>query len=135
MENNNNNRENKPSGSKFNSFWIYGIIALLLLAVNYFSITEGQQDPISKNRLEEMIVSQDVDKLVVLNQQLARIYIKKDKLSEGRYEDAKQAVEVDEALKSLMDVCSQEYREYSPTSTRAITNYVLKQIEKSKSCK
>lgn len=88
MENNNNNRENKPNGSKFNSFWIYGIIALLLLAVNYFSITEGQQDPISKNRLEEMIVNQDVEKLVVLNQKLARIYIKKDKLSQDKYKDA-----------------------------------------------
>ena len=51
MDNKINNKDNKPN-SKFNSFWIYGIIALVLLAINYFSITEGQQEPISKNRLE-----------------------------------------------------------------------------------
>ena len=88
MENNKNDSGNKPNGSKFNSFWIYGIIALLLLAVNFFSMAEGQQEQISMNRLEDMIVNNDLEKLVVLNEKVARIYIKKDKLSQDKYEDA-----------------------------------------------
>lgn len=89
MENNKNNTdENKSRPPKFSSFWIYGVIALFLLALNIYTMSEGTKEQISMNRLEDMIVSGDVDKLVVLNERYAHIYIKEDRLSEAKYEDA-----------------------------------------------
>lgn len=90
MENRNNN-DNKPSGPKFSSYWIYGVIALFLIGLNLYTMSEGAKDQISMNRLEDMIVNQDVEKLIVINEKRAHIYIKKDKLSDPKYKDAAQS--------------------------------------------
>jgi len=77
MENNKNNSDdNKPRSPRFNSFWIYGVIALFLLALNIYTMSEGTKEQVSMNRLEDMITSGDVEKLVVLNERYAHIYIK-----------------------------------------------------------
>ncbi|MCB0581847.1 MAG: ATP-dependent zinc metalloprotease FtsH [Phaeodactylibacter sp.] len=91
MENTNNNNENgKPSGPKFNSYWIYGIIALFLLALNFYSMSEGTQDQVERNRLGDMIVRQDVERLIVVNEKRAYIYIKPSALDQRKdyYSDA-----------------------------------------------
>lgn len=89
MENNKNNSDdNKPRSPRFNSFWIYGVIALFLLALNIYTMSEGTKEQVSMNRLEDMITSGDVEKLVVLNERYAHIYIKEDRLSEAKYQDA-----------------------------------------------
>ncbi|MCB0559490.1 MAG: ATP-dependent zinc metalloprotease FtsH [Phaeodactylibacter sp.] len=91
MENTNNNNENgKPSGPKFNSYWIYGIIALFLLALNFYSMSEGTQEQVDRNRLGDMIVRQDVERLSVVNEKRAYIYIKPSALDERKdyYSDA-----------------------------------------------
>lgn len=90
MENKSNQEENKPSGPKFNSYWIYGIIALFLLALNFYSMSEGTREQVSRQKLGEMIVDQDVEKLMVINQKRAYIYIKPQALKEKTafYKDA-----------------------------------------------
>lgn len=87
MENNNKDN-NKSGGPKFNTFWIYGIIALLLIALNIYSMSDANKDPITLSRLQNMIERQDVARIVVLNKTRAHIYIKPDKLAESQYEDA-----------------------------------------------
>ena len=84
MENNNNsnNNSNKPAGPKFNSYWIYGIIALFLLALNFYSMAEGSHDQVERNKLGEMVVKQDIKKLIVVNEKRAYIYIKKEALEQ-----------------------------------------------------
>ncbi|MCO6477693.1 MAG: ATP-dependent zinc metalloprotease FtsH [Phaeodactylibacter sp.] len=88
--NNNNNENGKPSGPKFNSYWIYGIIALFLLALNFYSMSEGTQDQVDRNRLGDMIVRQDVERLIVVNEKRAYIYIKPSMLDQRKdyYSDA-----------------------------------------------
>ncbi len=88
--NNNNNENGKPSGPKFNSYWIYGIIALFLLALNFYSMSEGTQDQVDRNRLGDMIVRQDVERLIVVNEKRAYIYIKPSALDQRKdyYSDA-----------------------------------------------
>ncbi len=85
---NSNKKPNKPGASRFNSFWIYGIIALLLLAINYFSMAEASQEQTSRSRLEEMIADQAIEKLVIVNKDQAHIYIKESKLNDPEYNDA-----------------------------------------------
>ncbi len=89
MENgkNNNGNNNKPT-SRFNSFWIYGIIALLLLGINYLSMSEAERDQISRNRLEQMVVDRDVAKLEIINEKYLHIYIKEGSLTDPKYSDA-----------------------------------------------
>jgi AFG3 family protein len=94
MENNKNNDtdNNKPNNSKFNSFWIYGIIALLLLGINYYSVANADKEQITMNRLEQMIIDQDVARLEVINQKYAHIYIKEEALeNDAKYSDASES--------------------------------------------
>ncbi|HMQ47864.1 MAG TPA: ATP-dependent zinc metalloprotease FtsH [Saprospiraceae bacterium] len=87
----NNNRENnKNNAPKFSSYWIYGIIALFLLALNFYSMSEGSKDQVDRQKLREMIVNQEVEKILVINDQRAYIYIKESALKEkpDYYNDA-----------------------------------------------
>ncbi len=89
MENpsNNNNKEPK-AGSGFNTFWIYGIIVLVLLALQIYSTVDAQKEQISMNRLEKMIIDRDVDKIELVNKNTAYIYLKSDKMGDSDYNDA-----------------------------------------------
>ncbi len=77
---NNNNR--------FNSYWIYGLLALFLLALNFYSFTNSGNDPISWDRFEEMAVDGDVDRLEVINQKYAHVYLTKEASGKEKYNDA-----------------------------------------------
>ncbi|MEQ8706670.1 MAG: ATP-dependent zinc metalloprotease FtsH [Phaeodactylibacter sp.] len=91
MENKNNQEDkDKPTGPKFNSYWIYGIIALFLLALNFYSMSEGTMEQVSRQKLGDMIADQDVEKLVVVNQKRGYIYIKRQALEQKTefYKDA-----------------------------------------------
>jgi cell division protease FtsH len=93
MENNSNNnnnnkeKEGKPSGG-FNTFWIYGIIVLVLLGLQIYSTMDAQKDQISLNRLERMIVARDVERIEVLNKNTGYIYLKRAALDKSEYGDA-----------------------------------------------
>lgn len=81
------NNEQKP---RFNAYWIYALIGISLIIINFVSFSSVSNDPISWSRFSEMIHNGDVDKLEVINQQYAYIYLKKDKLSSDKYKDASQ---------------------------------------------
>ncbi len=83
----NKNQENKkPNNSKFNSYWIYGLLALFLLALNFYNLTSTSSDPLSWGQFAEMVRDQDIKKLEVVNKEYASIYIKENRLS--KYPDA-----------------------------------------------
>ena len=91
MENENRGNPSGEGGPKFSSYWIYAIIALFLLALNFYTMSEGNRDPIQYDRLEEMIADRAVERVVVItNLGQAHIYIKDEKLGEDRYKDAAQ---------------------------------------------
>ncbi len=82
--------DNKPGGSgMFNSFWIYGIIIVFLLALNFYGVGYAKKEPISITRLKEMIERRDVEKLLISVEGMeAFVFIKKDRLSDPMYKDA-----------------------------------------------
>ncbi|MFK7931878.1 MAG: ATP-dependent zinc metalloprotease FtsH [Saprospiraceae bacterium] len=86
MENENKDNQEKNGGNKFSSYWIYGIIALFIIGLNFYQLSVTDSEPLQWNRFSEMVVQQDVDKLVVVNERIARVYIKSDEL--GKYDDA-----------------------------------------------
>lgn len=91
MENRNtntpNNGDKNPNDiSKFNSYWIYGIIALFLLGLHYMSYSDASNDQISREKLKEII--SDVERIEVINERYAHIYIKESKLKDNNHSKA-----------------------------------------------
>jgi len=77
----------KPGG--FNFYWIYAILAVLFIGLQFVD-WGGKSADISWQRFErEMLLPGDVEKLVVVNREVVRVYIKADKLKLPKYEDIK----------------------------------------------
>ncbi|MCB0519373.1 MAG: ATP-dependent zinc metalloprotease FtsH [Saprospiraceae bacterium] len=80
----------KPENRNFfggkNFSWIYfALIAILLWQVSYsFFQPKADEIPLSRFR-QEMLTSQDIQKIVVINKEKAEVYIKKEKLGQGPY--------------------------------------------------
>jgi len=70
---------------KFNIYWIYGLIILGFLSIQIFNFGSGKVEEISWNQLQEMVQTHDVDKIVVINEKKAEVYIKQDKLNNDKY--------------------------------------------------
>ena len=101
-ENNNNNKQNKSNnpfgsfnsnkkgngkGPKFNAYWIYGIIAIVFLVVQfYISNTKGPVETNWSKVKSTMLADGDIAKIVVVNDKKANIYLKKDKLDKYQKE-------------------------------------------------
>ena len=90
MGDDNQNNENKPN-SKLGSYWIYAVIALVLIGLNVFSINNASNDPILWNRFREMVLSGDVKNIEVINEKMVYVYIKDEKLKDEKYKDAAQS--------------------------------------------
>lgn len=92
MEENNNKdqkipRTNLPKGPKFNIYWIYGLILVVLIAIQFFPFTKNVKQISFEEFDQNMLQSEDVEKLVVVNKEYVEVYIKKDRLSEDKYKD------------------------------------------------
>ncbi|MEI6577412.1 MAG: ATP-dependent zinc metalloprotease FtsH [Bacteroidota bacterium] len=77
--------ENKVGGKKsgfpkFNFYWIYAILAVVFIGLQYYNF-KGEIKEIDWNAFQPMLERHDVEKIVVINKQNAEIYIKKDKLA------------------------------------------------------
>ena len=77
----------KMPKSKFNFYWVYGIVAVIFIGLTFTNWGSGAVKETDWGDLKGMLSSGDVEKIVVVNQEEAEIYIKKDKLNESRYED------------------------------------------------
>jgi len=87
-------RDNKPNRNmipKFSSYWIYGVIVLFLLAVNFYGATSPAKEPISWGRLEQMINDGDIEKLEIVNKDAVNVFIKAEALKSDKYKDANQS--------------------------------------------
>jgi cell division protease FtsH len=84
MENNRPNPENKkPGGFRFNPYWIYGALFLILMAMLFLPKNTGQSTNWKETR--EMIIQGDVKKMVVVNDRLVEIYLTQEAVQQKRY--------------------------------------------------
>ncbi len=80
-----NNDKRTEGGNKerpkrsFNFYWIYGIIILVILSINLFQYGGGMSK-IDPSEYQRMLNAGDVERIVVVNDQLVKVYIKKDRL-------------------------------------------------------
>jgi len=90
-ENSNINQETEKKPDKnlkprFNTNWIFAIVAVSIILFSVFS--NGRAIPkTTKNEIKDMISKHDIEKVVVVNKDLAEIYLKKGAIESGRYPD------------------------------------------------
>lgn len=82
-----NPNKNDGKTPKFNAYWIYGIVAIVFIIVQfYFSSSRGPVETNWSNVKSTMLANQDIERIVVVNDKKANIYIKKDRLNKYEQE-------------------------------------------------
>tara|TARA_B110000037_G_scaffold121284_1_gene138622 strand:- start:8968 stop:10956 length:1989 start_codon:yes stop_codon:yes gene_type:complete len=95
MENKKKNtikKENKkkPVNPGFNSSWIYGILGFAFLMLILMNNSTGKASEISQKRfVEEMFKSHDVENVIVVNNKLAKVFLKNESKFNEKYKDLK----------------------------------------------
>jgi len=80
-------QKKQPKKPGFNFYWIYGLLALLFIGLQFMNWGGGPED-ISQQRFEtQMLTSNDVEKLVVINREIVEVYIKEESLAKKEYSD------------------------------------------------
>jgi len=82
----NSQLKKKPKPPKFNVYWIYGIIALAFFGIQFLNIGHSATD-ITWDKLEKMLKIGDIEKIVVINNEQAEIYLRPDKIDQEKYKD------------------------------------------------
>lgn len=84
-DSNKDNNTNSPK-FKFNAYWIYGAIFLLLIGFQFFSSGDLASKSISKNEFNEVLRENDISKIIVVNKNIAQIFIKEEAIKKPRYQ-------------------------------------------------
>jgi len=69
---------------KFNFYWIWGILLVVFIGMQFLN-WNGETNKIDWGKLKSMIQAKDVQKIILVNNQYAEIYIKKDRLATDKY--------------------------------------------------
>jgi len=84
-ENKKENNKNEPK-FKMNSYWIYGGVILLLIGFQFFSSGDLATQSISKNEFSEVLRDNDISKIIVVNNNVAQIFIKEEAMKKSKYQ-------------------------------------------------
>jgi len=70
---------------KFNAYWIYGAVFVVIIAFQFLSSGDLATKSISKNEFSEVLRDNDISKIVILNNSVAQVFIKEEALSKEKY--------------------------------------------------
>jgi len=84
---NNTNKDNKTNMPKFkfSSYWIYGAIFIAIIAFQYLNSGDLASKSISKNKFDEILNDNDIQKITVVNKDVAQIYLTKEALEKEKH--------------------------------------------------
>lgn len=84
--NNNNNGKKPPKKNKFNFYWIYGLVLLAFLALQFLNFDNTKQ--ISQKQFEqEMLMDDEVAKVEVINDRYVEVYLTSDALDKEEHKE------------------------------------------------
>jgi ATP-dependent metalloprotease FtsH len=75
MSDSNKDKKSNIPKFKFNSYWIYGAVFIVILVVQFFNNGDLASKGISKNKFEEILNNNDIKEIVVVNRDVAQIYL------------------------------------------------------------
>lgn len=94
MDNQQNNKKNdnpfgdkKSNTPKFNMYWIWGILLLGFIIFSFLPGNPGKKT--NWNELRAMVISNDVERLEIVNDRLVRVFLKKESLENEKYKDVR----------------------------------------------
>ncbi|MBT4412567.1 MAG: ATP-dependent zinc metalloprotease FtsH [Polaribacter sp.] len=85
MSDSNKEKKSNIPKFKFSSYWIYGAIFIALIAVQFFNSGDLASKSISKNRFEEILKDNDIKEIVIVNKDIAQIYLTKEALKKDKH--------------------------------------------------
>lgn len=72
----------KPNNKRrFNFYWIYAILAVFLIAFNFWGRSSGSQEAIDQGKLIDLLQKEQVQRIDLVNKETAEIYLNKEGLS------------------------------------------------------
>jgi len=81
-------KTNKDGGGpKFSIYWIYGILALVFIFINIIYSGSGTAKVDWQRFEREMMKDHEVEKIIVINREIAHVYLKKESWSLEKYDD------------------------------------------------
>ena len=83
-------REEDPQrrGPRFNIYWVWGLIAAVLVSINFFSPFSPDAKEVSQKEFQQMLINNDVDKIAIINNKnQVRVYLKPSALNKPEYKD------------------------------------------------
>ena len=80
-----NKSKKNPSKFKFNMYWVYGAILLVFVAISLLDNTALTTKKITTNKFYKVLESNDIEKILIINKNVAEIYIKKEALNGEDY--------------------------------------------------
>ena len=83
------NKKNKPSIPKFNLYWVYGAIFILIIAFQFFNSGDVSSRNITTNKFSEILISNDIKEIVIVNRSTAQIYLTAEALKKESYKGVK----------------------------------------------
>ena len=87
-DSNRGSEENNKGGGnapKFNYYWIYGAIALLLLALNFYQYSNSAAKPMERAKFNQALKDQDIREIKVVNDRYVQVFLKEDVLEKEKY--------------------------------------------------
>ena len=87
------NNKPKPGGFRFNPYWIYGIIFIVMLVLTFLPRGSGRSTNWAEVR--QMIIQGDVQKLTIVNEQIVEVYLTKEA---GQKEEHKSSAKKEDML-------------------------------------
>ena len=90
------NRKNTPNNKnikapKFNFYWIYGIIFVLFIGYQFFSNSNLSKN-LSQNEFKTILEENDIERIVIVNKDIANIYIKGEALTKEKHSKNKSSL-------------------------------------------
>ncbi|MBU3012922.1 ATP-dependent zinc metalloprotease FtsH [Polaribacter vadi] len=85
-DSNKENKSNLPK-FKFNSYWIYGAILIVIIAVQFFNSGDLASKSISKNKFDAILKANDIKEIVVLNKDVAQIFLTQEALKKTTHKE------------------------------------------------
>jgi cell division protease FtsH len=78
-------KNNKP---RFSYYWIYALLAVLIIGLQLMNWNTTVKN-IGWGELKEMILNQEVERLVLVNKEFAEVFIRKDKLALEKFKEVR----------------------------------------------
>ncbi len=78
--------KNNGKKPKINFYWIYGLLAVVLIGIQFLNFGDSAKQT-DWRELKEMLEAGDIDKILLVNKEHAEIYIRPELLTNPKYQD------------------------------------------------